>query len=162
MPQDIPKLPSEAIELYNRYIHGEITRRDFLDRARRFAIGGLTLETIIDALMPNYGLRPAGVQGRRPHQSRVRDGSVGGTSQARDGSMKPTKIAAFEAKTRLSELLERVGRGQVFVITKRGRPIDELRSLGARTELRFGSDEGRITISNDFDARLRDMQKYGG
>ena len=49
-----PKLPSEAIELYNRYIHGEISRRDFLDGAKRFAIGGLAATTIIEALMPNY------------------------------------------------------------------------------------------------------------
>ncbi len=51
-----PKLPSEAIELYNRYIHGEISRRDFLDGAKRFAIGGLTATTIVEALMPNYAL----------------------------------------------------------------------------------------------------------
>jgi carboxymethylenebutenolidase len=34
------KLPNEAIELYNRYIHGEISRRDFLNSAQRFAVGG--------------------------------------------------------------------------------------------------------------------------
>ena len=26
-----PKLPGEAIELYNLFIHGEISRRDFMD-----------------------------------------------------------------------------------------------------------------------------------
>jgi carboxymethylenebutenolidase len=51
-----PKLPSEAIELYNLYIHGEISRRDFLDGVQRFAIGGLAAATIIEALMPNYAL----------------------------------------------------------------------------------------------------------
>ena len=54
MESEKPKLPNEAIELYNRYIHGEISRRDFLDGAKRFAIGGLTATTIIEALMPNY------------------------------------------------------------------------------------------------------------
>lgn len=49
-----PKLPNEAIELYNRYIHGEISRRDFMDGVQRFAIGGLAAATIIEALMPNY------------------------------------------------------------------------------------------------------------
>jgi hypothetical protein len=29
MEREQPKLPSEAIELYNRYIHGEISRWDF-------------------------------------------------------------------------------------------------------------------------------------
>lgn len=51
-----PKLPSEAIELYNLFIHGEITRRDFMDGVQRFAIRGLTAATIIEALMPNYAL----------------------------------------------------------------------------------------------------------
>jgi carboxymethylenebutenolidase len=51
-----PKLPNEAIELYNRYIHGEISRRDFLDGATRFAVGGLAVTAIVEALMPNYAL----------------------------------------------------------------------------------------------------------
>ena len=49
-----PKLPSGAIELYNLFIHGEISRRDFMDGLQRFAIGGLTAATLAEALMPNY------------------------------------------------------------------------------------------------------------
>ncbi|HEY1753858.1 MAG TPA: dienelactone hydrolase family protein [Bryobacteraceae bacterium] len=49
-----PKLPSEAVELYNLFIHGEISRRAFMDGVQRFAIGGLTAATIVNALMPNY------------------------------------------------------------------------------------------------------------
>ncbi len=49
-----PKLPSEAIELYNLFIHGVISRRAFMDGIQRFAIGGLAAATIIEALMPNY------------------------------------------------------------------------------------------------------------
>src|SRR5258708_2225369 len=51
-----PQLPAEAIELYNRFIHGEITRRDFVDGLQRFAIGGLTAAAIRQARMPNYAL----------------------------------------------------------------------------------------------------------
>jgi carboxymethylenebutenolidase len=51
-----PKIPAEAVELYSRYIHGEISRRDFLEGAKRFAIAGLAATTIIEALMPNYAL----------------------------------------------------------------------------------------------------------
>src|ERR1700757_1719679 len=50
-----PKLPREAIELYNDFIHGEISRRSFLEGVQRLA-GGLAAATIIDALMPNYAL----------------------------------------------------------------------------------------------------------
>src|SRR6266849_1400952 len=48
------KLPAGAIELYNVYIHGGMSRRDFLDGARQFAIGGLTVAAIVEGLLPNY------------------------------------------------------------------------------------------------------------
>lgn len=48
------KLPSEAIQLYNLFIHGEISRRDFMDGVQRFAVGGLTVAAVVEALMPNY------------------------------------------------------------------------------------------------------------
>jgi carboxymethylenebutenolidase len=50
------KIPAEAVDLYTRYIHGEISRRDFFDGVQRFAIAGLTATAIVDALMPNYAL----------------------------------------------------------------------------------------------------------
>src|SRR6187431_3804337 len=51
------KIPAEAVELYTQYIHGEITRRDFMDTiGRRFAVAGLTTAAIVEALMPNYAL----------------------------------------------------------------------------------------------------------
>jgi len=49
-----PKLPSEAIQLYNLFIHGEISRRAFMDGVQKFAVGGLTAAAIVEALMPNY------------------------------------------------------------------------------------------------------------
>src|SRR5580658_8983504 len=49
-----PKVPSEAVELYNLFIHGEISRRAFMDGVQRFAVGGLAAAAIIEALMPNY------------------------------------------------------------------------------------------------------------
>src|SRR5580692_1684268 len=50
-----PKLPSEAVELYNAFIHGEISRRAFMEGIQRLA-GGLAAGTVINALMPNYAL----------------------------------------------------------------------------------------------------------
>jgi len=49
-----PKVPGGAIELYNLFIHGEISRRDFMDGLQRFAAGGLTTAALVQALMPNY------------------------------------------------------------------------------------------------------------
>src|SRR4051812_19181371 len=50
------KIPAEAVDLYTQFIHGEINRRDFLDRVKRFAVGGLSATAIVEALMPNYAL----------------------------------------------------------------------------------------------------------
>ena len=50
------KIPAEAVELYTNYIHGEISRRDFLAGVQRFAVAGLTAAALVEALMPNYAL----------------------------------------------------------------------------------------------------------
>jgi len=50
------KIPAEAVELYTRFIHGEVSRRTFLDGVKRYAVAGLTASAIIEALMPNYAL----------------------------------------------------------------------------------------------------------
>src|SRR5690606_15707351 len=42
--------------LYNRYIHGEISRRAFLSGAKQFAVAGLSASTIVTALTPDYAL----------------------------------------------------------------------------------------------------------
>lgn len=44
----------ELLELYDFYVHGRISRRDFLDRAAKFAVGGLTASAILATLSPNY------------------------------------------------------------------------------------------------------------
>ena len=50
-----PKLPAEAIELYNDFIHGSISRRAFVNGVKKIA-GGLAASTVITSLMPNYAL----------------------------------------------------------------------------------------------------------
>jgi carboxymethylenebutenolidase len=54
MEQAKPKLPVEAVQLYNLFIHGDISRRAFIDGLQRFAVGGLAVATIVEALMPDY------------------------------------------------------------------------------------------------------------
>src|ERR671918_3224677 len=46
--------PQELLDLFHEYQHGDISRRDFLDRARKFAVGGLTVAAIFESLRPNY------------------------------------------------------------------------------------------------------------
>jgi carboxymethylenebutenolidase len=56
MEQEKPRIPVEAVDLYSRYIHGEISRRDFFDKISRFAVTGLSAAAIVERLMPNYAL----------------------------------------------------------------------------------------------------------
>lgn len=46
----------ELLELYDFYAHGKITKRQFLDRAGKFAVGGLTAVAILSMMAPNYAL----------------------------------------------------------------------------------------------------------
>ncbi len=55
-PQKPSELSPELVQLYNDYIHGGMSRREFLEATKRFAVGGLTAAAIVEALMPNYAL----------------------------------------------------------------------------------------------------------
>lgn len=46
----------ELLELYDYYAHGKITKREFLDRAGKFAVGGVTALTLLNMLSPDYAL----------------------------------------------------------------------------------------------------------
>jgi carboxymethylenebutenolidase len=46
----------ELIELYDYYAHGQITKREFLDRAAKFAVGGVTAAALLSMLSPDYAL----------------------------------------------------------------------------------------------------------
>jgi len=48
--------PQELLELYDFYAHGRITKREFLDRAARYAVGGVTAAAILASLSPDYAL----------------------------------------------------------------------------------------------------------
>ena len=56
MADDRKKIPAPAVDLYTRFIHGEIGRRAFVQGVGRYAAAGLTATAIIEALMPNYAL----------------------------------------------------------------------------------------------------------
>ncbi len=44
----------DLLDLYDDYAHGRITRRDFVQRASKFAVGGLTAASLLENLSPNY------------------------------------------------------------------------------------------------------------
>jgi carboxymethylenebutenolidase len=46
--------PQELLDLFDKYVHGDIDRRAFLSGANKFAVGGLTAMAIFESLRPNY------------------------------------------------------------------------------------------------------------
>jgi carboxymethylenebutenolidase len=46
--------PQPLLDLFDRYVHGNIDRREFLDGAKKFAVGGVTATALWESLRPNY------------------------------------------------------------------------------------------------------------
>ena len=46
--------PRELLDLFDRYVHGDIGRREFLDGGSKFATGSVTAAMLFESLRPNY------------------------------------------------------------------------------------------------------------
>ena len=46
----------DLLDAYDYYVHGQIDRRTFLERAAKYAVGGLTALTLLEMLSPSYAL----------------------------------------------------------------------------------------------------------
>jgi carboxymethylenebutenolidase len=46
--------PQELLNLFDGYVHGRMSRREFLDGAQKFAVGGVTAAALLEMLKPNY------------------------------------------------------------------------------------------------------------
>jgi carboxymethylenebutenolidase len=95
MDQD-RRIPREAVDLYTRFIHGEISRRSFLNGAKRYAAAGLTATAIVEALMPNYALG----QQVRGDDERIKASWETIPSPDGNGSIRGYLVRPFSADTR--------------------------------------------------------------
>ena len=48
--------PQELLDHFDKYVHGDINRREFLDRANKYAVGGVSAVALWESLKPNYAL----------------------------------------------------------------------------------------------------------
>ena len=90
--------PQELLDLFHEYQHGDISRRTFLERAGKFAVGGLTVAAIFEGLRPNY----AWAQQVPPDDKRIKVGYEVVQSPNGNGSIKgylarPAKGKKFPA-----------------------------------------------------------------
>jgi carboxymethylenebutenolidase len=60
--------PQPLLDLFHEYVHGDIDRRTFIDRAGRFSIGGITGAGLLAVLQPNF----AWAQQVAPNDARIR------------------------------------------------------------------------------------------
>jgi prevent-host-death family protein len=67
----------------------------------------------------------------------------------------PRAINLYEAKTHLSELVDRAARGEEIVIAKAGNPRARLAPIARkRVQRRPGGGRGKVWVADDFDAPL--------
>ncbi len=64
------------------------------------------------------------------------------------------RFGVHEAKTHLSKLLQRVSAGESIDIERRGVVVARLVPPPAERRREFGTEAGRLVVSDDFDAPL--------
>ena len=74
----------ELLILFDAYVHGTIDRRGFLDRAQKFAVGGMTAGILLTALSPDF----AAAQVVPKDDKRIKTEVVEYPSTAGNGTMK--------------------------------------------------------------------------
>ncbi len=48
------EFPQQLLDIFDLYVHGDIDRREFLDRAKAYATSTVTAAMILESLAPNF------------------------------------------------------------------------------------------------------------
>ena len=129
--QKATDFPQELLDLFDHYVHGDIGRREFLDGAARFAVGGLTAAGLLESLRPNY----AWAQQVAKDDSRIKTESATVPSPEGNGTIRGTLVRPATAGGKTP--------GVLVVHENRGlNPYieDVARRLGAEGYLAFAPD----------------------
>jgi carboxymethylenebutenolidase len=86
MPENPTHFDQELYNLFDRYVHGSIDRRGFLDGAARFATAGVTATMLLDALSPRFA---------EAQQVAKDDGRLGGETAAFDSPQGSGKLRGY-------------------------------------------------------------------
>ncbi len=76
--------PQELLNEFDKYVHGDIDRRAFLDRANKFAVGGVSAVALWESLRPNYAF----AQQVQKDDARIKVGYETVSSPQGNGSIK--------------------------------------------------------------------------
>ena len=85
--------PPEVLELFDGYVHNAVSRRDFLERAAKYAVGGLTALALLESLQPNF----AWAEQIKPTDTRIKTEYVSypspkGNEKTRGYLARPAKV----------------------------------------------------------------------
>lgn len=119
------------LEIFDGYVHGKITKRDFLKQAGQYAAAGVTATAILEALQPNYAL----AQQVAPDDAAIRAERVGYDSPEGTGRIEGLMVRPAEATGKLPAVL--------VIHENRGlNPYieDVVRRVGKAGYLAFGPD----------------------
>lgn len=87
----------DLLILFDAYVHGHIDRRGFLDRATKFAVGGVTAGMLLDSLSPNF----AAAQQVKKDDPRIKAEYVEYPSPQGSGTMKGYLVRPAKAAGKL-------------------------------------------------------------
>jgi carboxymethylenebutenolidase len=91
----------DLLDLFDKYVHGFIDRRGFLDGATRFAVGGVTASMLLDALNPRF----AEAQQIAKDDKRIKAESVDVDSPRGSGKIRAYLVRPANAKGKLPGVL---------------------------------------------------------
>jgi carboxymethylenebutenolidase len=91
----------ELLILFDAYVHGAIDRRGFLDKAKKYAVGGVTATMLLDQLSPNF----VAAQQVVPDDKRLKTEVLEYDSPQGDGKMKGYFVLPANAKGKLPGVL---------------------------------------------------------
>ena len=93
--------PQELLNMFDQYVHGDINRRQFLEGANRFAIGGLTATALFESLRPHF----AWAQQVAKDDSRIKTESATVPSPQGNGNIRGYLVLPANASGKLPGVL---------------------------------------------------------
>ncbi len=149
--------PQEVLDLFDGYQHGFINRREFLDRAAKYAVGGVSAAAMLESLRPNYAwAEQVPKADPRINAEYVTYDSPEGTGKVRGYLVRPAKggsgacVVVYHENRGLNPYIEDVAR-RVAVEGYVAFAPDALTSLGGYP----GDEEKAVKLFGTLDAKKR-------
>ena len=83
----------DVLMLFDAYVHGSIDRRGFLEKAGKYAAGGMTASMLLDSLNPNFGFQQVAKDDKRIRAEYLEYPSPQGSGKSRGYFVRPANAA---------------------------------------------------------------------